>query len=52
MALASGRAETLSNNSTWTLVQPATEPLLLGRGATAVPHVQARARGQIPFGFA
>ena len=44
MALASDRmtAETPSNDSTWTLVQPATEPLLLGRGAAAVPHVQAR----------
>ncbi len=44
MALASGRttAETPSNDSTWTLVQPTTEPLLLGRGAAAVPHVQAR----------
>ena len=47
MALASGRtaetlSEMLSNNSTWTLAQPATEPLLLGRNAAAVPHVQAR----------
>ena len=43
MALASGRpAETLSANSSWTLVQPATQPLLLGRDASAVPHVQAR----------